>query len=194
MATKTKNARLELKASDIPRYIPGTKLAEDVVKELAAKSKALLEYDLLADRTEADIEPLAEILARLGIEVLDREAVEQYKLRKSRPDVDEALVEDEEDTDDESRDNRQYEWANTSISSFRRPIPERVLAKCVQIKEASPSAEFRVHYLKRDLDPFMEVRKGDEHFYIEVWDEPNFTNKVTEEDAKRANLKSKPNA
>lgn len=194
MATKTKNKRLELKAADIPRFVPGTKHTPEAVKELAAKAKALLDYEPLAQSAEVDSETLSQVLARLEIEVLDVPAVEKYKLSKSRPDAGEAQLEDEEDTDEEARDERRYEWATCSISSYKRPIPERVLAKCVQIKEASPSAEFRIHYLKRDLDPFMEVRKNDEHFYIEVWAEPNFSNLVTAEDARRANLKSKPNA
>ncbi|SRR6266576_1311486 len=193
MAIAKKNQRLPLTHADIPRCVPGTKLGDPAIKELAAKASALFQYQELARETGLAEKSLVGVLIGSDIEVLETSAVREYMDQKTRPDVGEPEVEGEEDSDDEARDDRSYKWSHREIHQYRKPIPERVLAKCVQIKEACPGAQFTVHFLERDRDPFMSVSIGDEEeYFFEVWDEPNFSGKLTTADAQRANLRNKP--
>lgn len=202
--TKAKNVALPLTHEDIPRFMPKDPVLHTTtpsVIELARRSQSVLGYTGLREATggAGPTTTLAGVLASLGIEALNHQAVEKYKLSKTRPDRKSPKVQDEEDTDEEARDNRGYRWWGTDFSDYSQPMPERVLAKAVQIKEALPEVTFVIHHLARyrdeiSKDPFLEVKFKQEKFYIEVWDEPNFTNTITSEDAERAGLKNPPTA
>jgi hypothetical protein len=78
-------------------------------------------------------------------------------------------------------------WRATPISAYKKPIPEFVLNKAVQIAEKCPKAEFTIEELQveryqriqRTLpDPFLVAKLGSESFFVEVWDEPLFENKL----------------
>ncbi len=78
----------------------------------------------------------------------------------------------------------QWRWRSFWLKDYTHPIPEFVLRKALQIKEACPTATFQVIELckmsdvreSRQIDdPFLAV--VDEHgqrFYVEVWNEPKF--------------------
>ena len=75
------------------------------------------------------------------------------------------------------RAERYVEWRMELLNDYRKPVPEFVLRKCVQIKQAAPEAKFLVNELReerRTLDPFLVVRLGEDVAWIEVWDEPEF--------------------
>lgn len=206
MATKAakRNAALPLSHGDIPRFTPEPpKTLEPTMREFANKAKTVLGYTPMAENIGKDTSiTLAGILSRLGIPALDQEAVIKYKASKNRPDKGQPRVHDEEDDTDsddieERRDTRAYNWYTITIDDYSQPIPERVLAKAIQIKEAETDVQFVIHHLARgrraiSKDPFLEVRFRNEHFFIEVWDEPNFSNELTSEDAERANLRTPP--
>ena len=215
MATvvRRKNVALPLSHGDIPRFTPSEpKTLPPTSREFANKALATLGYEVMAERlgTDAPV-TLAGILAKLGIEALNEKAVIEYKASKTRPDKKQPRLKkadknsdammDEEDSDDEtmepSRDDRPYRWFTTTIRDYSQPIPERAIAKAIQIKETEPRVEIILHHLARERrsiskDPFMEVRFQQENFFIEVWDEPNFSNELTPEDTERANLREQP--
>jgi hypothetical protein len=73
-------------------------------------------------------------------------------------------------------------WVQEKIREYKQPIPEFVLAKAVQIKQAIPECEIYVESLEDYPDPFLLVAIPDgrayyphkESFYVEVWEEPKF--------------------
>lgn len=81
-------------------------------------------------------------------------------------------------------------WVQTKISEYRQPIPEFVLAKAVQIKQAVPECEIYVESLEDNPDPFLVVVIPDgrayypakESYHIEVWAEPKFEGRLIDSD------------
>lgn len=78
---------------------------------------------------------------------------------------------------------RWREWRETSLGSYNSQVPEHIVYKAVQIKEVCPTASFVVHHLvdcveerpaRMTSDPFLEVRLGNESYFIDVWDEKDF--------------------
>lgn len=183
----------------IPRGLPmGKALPDPEVKELGILAHHVLGYEVLYSKFRTPIH-LGTVLNELGIEVLDTEAVETYKTKRlaalnsgqekfSRKVDDDDPEEEDEDEGDSSP--RRYRWALQDISSYSKPIPEAALAKAIQIKQNAPDATFYIHAIERDVDPFIEVRNGDERYIFDVWGEPKFTGVVTKTDAERANLRT----
>lgn len=74
------------------------------------------------------------------------------------------------------------EWAHHDIAKYDRPIPEHILLKAIQIKEALPVAYIYVEQLEETEDskvrptpdPFLVVWHGTENYYIDVWDERDY--------------------
>lgn len=183
MATATETRSIP----DTLQRIKLTKPSHGMVS-LAKKTKTLLGYPLLADHV---LQPgqLGRALMKLDIAILSNESVERYKLemlrgarRKHRTTY---------------RMRYKVLWKDTPIRSYTSPIPEFVLNKAVQVKEAVPQAAFSVEHLnvrkqkrvpvlarptRRDWDPFLKVSHGSgnkrETYYIEVWDEPKFEDKL----------------
>ena len=78
---------------------------------------------------------------------------------------------------DGARYRYETDWVSCPISSYKNPIPEYVLMKALDIKKALPGVVFTVVELQVaqvPQDPFLVASFGDEDFYIEVWDEPEF--------------------
>jgi hypothetical protein len=72
-------------------------------------------------------------------------------------------------------------WAQCNLSAYQGNVPEFVLAKAIAIKETRPGVNFSVDQLfeereviERDPDPFLIAQLGDEHYYIDVWDEKEY--------------------
>lgn len=75
----------------------------------------------------------------------------------------------------------QNEWRRISLAGYDEDVPEFALMRAVQIKEKVPAASFTVEYLvhtesyqPKTVDPFLIVSLGDEQYYIDVWNEPQF--------------------
>jgi hypothetical protein len=72
-----------------------------------------------------------------------------------------------------------WEWAHVSVNYYDRAIPDGILNTALEIKEAIPSCDLRVYYLQQTEhfkvrphpDPFLEVRLGNEKYFVEQWDE-----------------------
>ncbi len=166
--------------TDIPRVKPGITNDKPTgpCAELAQRANDLLGYSTLLSRASGSISiaapgRLAAVLMGLEIDVLDMSKVIDYQMeeagRRTR-----ALIE---------RDLSQWcngwftsaHWTATSLSSYKEPIPEFVLAKAIQIKEQLPEVKFFVQHLNDPkADPFLVAQLGSEIYYIEVWSEPKF--------------------
>lgn len=79
-------------------------------------------------------------------------------------------------------------WQTAAITNYPGIIPEFVLSKALEIKEALPKTEFTIEYLSRSdehnpyverlPDPFLIAHLDNERYYIEVWDEKEYENKL----------------
>ena len=113
--------------------------------------------------------PLAKALKKLEISPYDLGTVNQYK------------DEIRERVQEESGSGYRVRWTPTPLASYTKPVPEFALRKALQIKKLVPDVQFAIEELnisKFDPDPFLIASAGDELYYIEVWDEPKFENKL----------------
>lgn len=77
-------------------------------------------------------------------------------------------------------------WVEQKISEYTQPVPEFVLAKAVQIKQAVPECEIYIESLQDHPDPFLVVAipgptqysEAKERYYVEVWAEPKFEGRL----------------
>jgi hypothetical protein len=78
-----------------------------------------------------------------------------------------------------------WRWQTASLVSYGGIVPDFVLNKALQIRDAYPDAQFMVTYLAEreekepktlrvDPDPFLVVFNGKETYYLDVWDERDF--------------------
>jgi len=138
---------------------------------LAIEAESMLGYNRLRKEVKAE-SPLQRALAKLEIEFLDLDSVDKYKAQMV------AHMKSAGKMGDPT-------WRLTALTRYTQPIPEFVLAKCIEIKKELPAASFYVEQLHED--PFMIVTDGvtlaaagqirsypDSAFYFEVWDEPRF--------------------
>lgn len=69
-------------------------------------------------------------------------------------------------------------WELTSLRGYRRAVPEFVLQTALDIQEKCPAVEFFVDELRsereRVVDPFLVAKLGNQNFYLEVWNEPEY--------------------
>lgn len=97
-----------------------------------------------------------------------------------------------------SRDERGsrtlWRWATAPLTGTSMFVPEFALRKAIQIKDAYPQATFHIEYLQPKeectvrsahlswidllLDPFLVVSDSHESYYIDVWDEKEFEDKL----------------
>lgn len=71
------------------------------------------------------------------------------------------------------------------LECYTKPIPEFAIQSALDIKQHCPDAEFVVEEItvEKVVDPFLIVRlpgDGMPQYYIEVWNEPGFTQERTE--------------
>ncbi len=138
------------------------------VKILAKESLDVLGYKVLNNIVHAK-RPLARALRKLDIRPYSPESVEEYKeqkLKEQRKKV---------------GGRWSFGWDVHTLSAYDKPVPEFVLNKALQIKEVIPNVQFAVEELNErasDPDPFLIAFTNTERYYVEVWNEPEFENKV----------------
>lgn len=174
-----------MKADKLVRVKKLAPIATEKVEELAKKASNLLGYTRLAAQV---VRPttLSQVLFALEIQPFDAESVEAYKADK----VKELRVLRKMNKNIPSwRKGRvTISWKLMPIRGYTKAVPEFVLRKAVQLKEACPTVELFVDELqtkttyatapRRDYDPFLVAKLGEEVFWIEVWDEKKFENKL----------------
>lgn len=151
--TKTEEAGIErhlLTEIEINEKDPQVKLAQQAASKLG--------YKILKEAVFNN--ELRNVLADLEIEILDQDQVKKYMTKKVK----------------DNGWGYSYRWNKIAISQYKRPIPEFVLHKAVQIKTRLPKCEINVHELvrRRSVDPFLSVTLGKETYFVEVWNEPKF--------------------
>lgn len=78
-------------------------------------------------------------------------------------------------------------WHRNTIGGFAGYIPEHILSKACEIREKVPGVSLLVdqqytdneRWRKPAPDPFLVAQLGNEEFYIDVWDEPEFEKRAT---------------
>lgn len=136
------------------------------VARIASEAESVLGYSRL--KAAMSTHTLALVLHSLGIDPFDNASVRRYKNLMSAKVSERHL---------RSQYVTEGKWQIVPLKGYNLPIPEYVLAKALDIKEALPTAEFLVDELvvgEKYVDPFLIVKDGIEHYYIEVWDEPEF--------------------
>lgn len=145
---------------------------------LALEVEDLLGYTPLRTDVKAPSR-LLRALAELEIDTFKMETVDAYKLQMQQHFHAKA-----KERNDERQRGMSFGWIETDVAwrkvdlgTYKQPVPEHILRKCVQIKKAIPGATFQVDELRdqsRVVDPFMVVTLAGEGAYFEVWDEPKF--------------------
>jgi hypothetical protein len=145
------------------KLVPAT--ITDEIRTLATEARSKLDYTVLEDRVIGNT--LKETLAKLEIEPFNYEQVRRYMgdVLNSRFGPESIMI-------------GYHYWERTALDSYKAPVPEFVLSKALQIKEELPDAQFFVDSCRFHPDPFLAVKLGNEMFYIEVWDEPEFESKL----------------
>jgi len=75
-----------------------------------------------------------------------------------------------------------WQWRWTEIERFSEEVPDYVLQKAIQVKEALPGCKLWVRALSDrnienplfGIDPFLVLQAGEKCFYLECWDERAF--------------------
>ena len=170
--------------TDIPRTKAGVAVAEKPLGNserdlLAAEARMKLGYTALIDDASGAKSlgkltgTLTEALLRLDIDTLDTAAVLRYQVEEAGRKTIEKIHERFD----------QYvhgyfspaTWEHTKLGEYKQPIPEFVIRKAIQIKDAVPEVDFYIQHLSEPkADPFLVARLGEEIYYIEAWDEPRF--------------------
>lgn len=171
----------------------------DAMMELAQQAESVLGYGVLKSSSiivnPVELTPLQATLKGLEIEVLRRSDVLQYMKERELEHTREMFkVWAKEFSAKDKIYNfdsfRGPAWVRTKIKEYKQPIPEFVLAKAVQIKQAIPECEIWVEGLESNPDPFLAVGFPDkdysweypkEIYYIEVWAEPKFEGRMSAE-------------
>lgn len=170
-ATKPKEVKIAKPTHEKIKFLDpkNTKL------QLAAKARVLLGYTGLLHHVAAP-GALAHALHDLEIDPLNREEVVVYKSK----------ILDREKERVAALPRQTYHrtvvsWKEIPLDKYKKAVPTFVLNKAVQIAEEMPTAEFAIeemvttrHRIQLNPDPFLIVSYGDEKYYIEVWDEPDF--------------------
>ena len=65
-------------------------------------------------------------------------------------------------------------WQAVPIADYQKDIPRPVLETIANIMPKCPGARFEVEEIAKKPDPFLVVSLGDERYYVEIWDEPNW--------------------
>ena len=82
------------------------------------------------------------------------------------------------------------DWYSAKIAEYKKPIPDFVLERALQLQEALPLASFAIDYFEERIhrvevevtpavDPFLCFSYGGTKYYLDVWDEPKFEGRRT---------------
>lgn len=168
-----------------------TEFTSDVAT-LAGDAEKVLGYSLLRQSLDEPREQpeLLKVLGELGIEILNKAQVVTYMRQRLVDRTIEMMGEWEKGEPDPLRSWTSFSgpsWASTDIAKYKEPIPEFVINKAVQIKQALPQAGICIVHLTEDKDPFLKVTLGKqdewndkvgEAYFIEVWEEPKFEGRL----------------
>ena len=181
----------------LPRTVPIFEEPTQQSEQLAKKASRVLGYRGLLTFNAGG--KLQAILENLEIEVIDPKAVFEYQQKFGKTQYNKAIVfgsvnerdtDDDEDDEEEEDDDEEpvragtgrYWWNRVAIAKYAKAIPEFVVSKAIQIKEALPEVQIFVEELQYDPDPFLVVVcKNDnftEQYYVEVWEEPQFEGRL----------------
>ena len=77
---------------------------------------------------------------------------------------------------------REGRWQRTGIATQLHTVPDFAIARAIAVKKECPEAEMYIDYLtvseyetrRPDPDPFLVAKLGNEEFYLDVWNEPQF--------------------
>jgi len=169
----------------------------DTIVDLAQQASDVLGYDLLQKRagvinTAIELTPLQTALKQLEIEILLPGDVLVYQkerqIEQTKANLDVWLKEFAQ-ADKVARYTRfdGPAWVEEKIAEYKQPVPEFVLAKAVQIKQAFPECQIYVESLQDHPDPFLVVAiphekdyyPAKERYYVEVWGEPKFEGRLS---------------
>jgi len=139
---------------------------------LAEMAAEILGYSAVEAKREAEyvqaMPKLKSALANLEIEILNPNDVARYKMEKRHAAECRLLTE-------RSEREPQLFWQEREIAKYRKPIPDFVLNKAIQIKKEIPECTLNIEELDENPDPFLLVKIGySEEYYVEVWSEPRF--------------------
>lgn len=144
----------------------------DEIKQLATNAHNVLGYKLIRNLTTNGKESLRLSLITLGIQPFVVKEVEEYRKKMITQGTKNLTAQ-------EKRDGVRVFWKDTSIKFYRKPIPENVLQRAIQIKQAIPEVDLHISFLTQgNPDPFLVASLGSEKYYVDVWDEPAFTDKT----------------
>ena len=172
-----------MKTTTLERMEVATSAVTEKITTLATEAKLILGYSKLADRVLSPVR-LATVLKELEINPFSDSSVEKYKTEKV------AELREERKSARKRTGWRAYSekisWKTFNISAYKKTIPEFALRKAIQVKQACPAVEIMIDELivkktqpiRKDFDPFLVVKLGEEKYYIEVWDEAKFENKL----------------
>lgn len=170
--------------TEIPRVKAGSVVAEKPLGTserdvLAGEAARKLGYTPLRDDAAGSTSlgvltgKLTETLLRLEMEPLDTAHVLRYQMDEAGRMTLEKIH--ERFSDWVTGWFSAASWQHTELSIYKQPIPEFVIRKAIQIKDALPEVQFFIHHLSEPkADPFLIARLGEEIYYIEAWDEPRF--------------------
>jgi len=173
-----------MKLAEIPRTKAGLAVAEKPLGNserdlLAAQAASKLGYTPLRDDAQgskslgAMTGLLTETLLKLEIDVLNTEHVLQYQIAEAGRLTLEKIHERFDSW--VSGYFSPATWNHARLTDYKQPIPEFVIRKAIQIKDALPDVQFFVHHLSEPkADPFLIAVFGYEMYYVEAWDEPGF--------------------
>jgi len=155
-----------------------TKNLTDEMLEFSKRASEVLGYDVLQTYHEKNgLSELQLALVKLEISPLNWKDVKRYqferKVAEERKSFEEAIAYVKEP---KSFWLPSSYWGERKLEEYKKPIPEFVINKALQIKEICPGVTFQVEELERD--PFLAAILGEEKVYIEVWEEPEFEGKL----------------
>lgn len=175
---------------------------DEALTSLAEQAKELLGYDVLQKHTgrvpTIVMTPLQLALKTLEIDIYNITDVATYQkermIEQTRANLEKWI---KEDLNEKNSFHRRFVnfsgpvWEKTEIKRYSEPIPEFVIAKAVQIKQAYPECELWVESLTDHPDPFLIVGIPNgrayypptEMYYVEVWEEPKFEGHLRDQSA-----------
>lgn len=174
MATRSPQSAPNAKLKRVDLVVP-TEASLNDSATLAEKAATLLGYSgNMVRKNVAGV--LGKVLIDLDIRPYDIARVAAYKEKKRK------AAHAERRAVTPSYQRIVSRWLLIPISRYKSMVPEFVLRKAVQIKEACPTALIYVDALKVNTrpfpDPFLVVKLGNEKYWVDVWDEAAFESEV----------------
>lgn len=151
---------------------------QDMPEDVKKNVKEVLGYDTERYKPETP-DDLAEALSKLEIEVMRWQDVVRYKFeaveQANRGKLEKIISARSPSSE---WDQRSVEWRSDAIKDFRGYIPSEVLERSVALKLSCDGVKISILSLEDSPDKFLvaTIKKGygENHYYLECWEEPNF--------------------